>query len=366
KLIENQWTIPDTISQGMFGSLFSEMIFDHNNRLYVFWYRPERFYYRYFENNSWSEIICPYENNNYHVLSNTVADSANNLHCIGSFHYSGQSHYDDRAIYFKYNYGSQTWTDPILFGENRNYMGLDIDLDSLDFPRITWGQYNNDTALPPPNATYYSYYNGDTWSDPEFIVENNAEDQQIAIDQSNSIHICNREDPISDSNKAIPSVLVHYEQQDNGWIKKIIKESENAIAQLKMEHHQNNLLMSYVGCYDDNGENACAVYFTKFELYNNINDTNNPINEIHSFPNPFTQYISINYNLKHGGNTTIYITDVFGHLVFKSSSNKMNPGQHVFTWNGTDLNGKPCEPGGYFCFIESGTFAKVVKIIKKS
>ncbi|MEN8224512.1 MAG: sialidase family protein, partial [Bacteroidota bacterium] len=62
------------------------LVIDNNNRLYCFWGKGgynSNTYYKYLENDKWSETICPYPGNHYWAFTDFAVDDFNNIHCIG-------------------------------------------------------------------------------------------------------------------------------------------------------------------------------------------------------------------------------------------------------------------------------------------
>lgn len=176
------WSEPFTISENMPEAHNNKLIIDNYNRVYCFWHRSlynnGTTFYRYYENGNWSEIFIPYDNNGYLGFANCAIDTNNNLHWIGSHHYEGQTHYDDKPVYFYYENG--LWSDFVEFGELYSWNGKDIDLDDLEMPHLVWREFTND-SLPPNDGTFYVYNNGYNWTVPELIVED-PRNQQIIFD----------------------------------------------------------------------------------------------------------------------------------------------------------------------------------------
>ena len=95
------WSEPISITGEYMETGNSALTIDNNDRIYSFWSwggSSGVIYYRYFEDEEWREVFCPYGNDdNYYCLIEAVPDSENNLHCTGAFHHAGQSSYDDKA-----------------------------------------------------------------------------------------------------------------------------------------------------------------------------------------------------------------------------------------------------------------------------
>lgn len=177
------------------GSYANKLLINNNEKIYCFWYRGINngtTFYRYLENNIWSETICPYPGNFYLGIAEIKCDDFNNLHCIGAFHNEGQSHYENRIFYSYYDATNVSWSiytavSDITYG---NVM-MDIDLDNVNFPHIAYRQKTPMTG-PGNDSTLYRYFDGNNWTTPELIVEDPKE-QKIIIDNNNKPNIFDRE-----------------------------------------------------------------------------------------------------------------------------------------------------------------------------
>ncbi|MCF8308937.1 MAG: T9SS type A sorting domain-containing protein [Bacteroidales bacterium] len=344
----SNWSEPDTISADLYGSMHNKLIIDNNDRIYVFWYRPESIYYRYFENNSWSEIQCPYNNDNLYFLEKAVVDSNNNLHCTGSFHYEGQSGYDDRIIYFKYTYEDNQWSEVTILSDDTSWQGNDIDLDNDDLPHIAWGQYTSD-SIPPNDGTFYSYYNGNNWTTPELIVED-PEHQTIAIDSQNQTHITDEEKTETGYQ------LVHYYKCQENWNGQIIDTAGAALANSKLIYYQNQLYTVYIKSPEPTTEHINIV-FSRYEIPSGVG------NEIpytyylrlkQNYPNPFKSKTTIPFEINKSGHTTLKIFDLKGKLIKTLVNSNKRSGAHHAMWNGKDQNGKEVNSGLYLYRLQVG------------
>jgi hypothetical protein len=354
------WTEPDTISVGMYGSHNNEVVIDRYNRLYIFWYRNESFYYRYIENNTWSNIHCPYDNNNYHSLANAVIDSQNNIHCIGSFHYAGQNHYDDRAIYFQYDYEYQSWSEPVILSDDKTWWGFRIALDNNDWPHVVWGQHTTD-SIPSPHGTYYAAFTGSNWNTLELIVENDAEDQVIAVDQNNTTHICNREKPEEDT---LRGILTHYFKNNDAWEQKVIDHGANAIRDLKLVHRNRQLHLVY-GKYQIFDEPPYDIYFSKFDTPNSIKGPNNNSERIVGYPNPFRNKVTCEFYIQKSSRVNLQVYGINGQLIHGLINKHLPNGRHAISWNGKDEQHNEVPAGLYLFRLQTENHCITKSLIKQ-
>ncbi len=79
------------------------------------------------------------------------------------------------------------------------------------------------------------------------------------------------------------------------------------------------------------------------------------------FPNPFSDYIHLMYTLPNDENVTIVIQNTIGQKVKEILTDEFRiAGKHVIQHNGSDL-----ASGIYLVTIQSKTFRKTIKLIKK-
>jgi hypothetical protein len=355
----SNWSEPDTITTGMEGSDHNRMIIDNNDRIYVFWYRPESIYYRYFENNSWSEIQCPYNDDNLYFLEKAVVDSDNNLHCTGSFHYEGQSGYDDRIIYFKYTYEDNQWSEVTLLSDDTSWQGNDIDLDNDDLPHIAWRQTINDN-IPPDNGSLYSSFDNLSWTNPIILAED-ASEQAITVDLNNKTHIIDNEEFENGYR------LVHYQFIDNEWVGEIIDVSNYGNYGNKLISKEHYLYMTSVLVQSISPDYNASVVLRKYEITTSIENNLIVVIDLYNiYPNPFTVGTTISYSLKETKHTSIKIYDLQGKLINTILEKKQAPGKYQIMWNGTDNNGKEVKCGLYLVRLQADRqfITRSVEIIK--
>ncbi len=75
----------------------------------------------------------------------------------------------------------------------------------------------------------------------------------------------------------------------------------------------------------------------------------------YSYPNPFTEYVSIGFGLKTSGNVTLKIFDVRGNEVKTLINNQVFGGNalHIFQWDATNNAGVKIGSGAYFYRLET-------------
>lgn len=337
------WSEPYSISGNYLGVGMSDVVIDNNDRVYVFWHwggPSGEIYYRYLENDEWSDIICPYENNNnQYCLVEGVCDSFNNLHCIIDHH---PEDIGSRTSYIKYDYAANTWEDAIILASRTCWSGKDIALDSNEYPHLVWREYVND-SIPPNDGTLYSHFDGENFTEPEILVEDPYE-QVIVIDENDYKHIVEREKTEEGWR------LVYYFLQNGNLEGEIIDECEtNFVGKPKIIYRNQMLYLVYLK-YSPGSVN---VYFSKKEIETNTIEESviKDLSSIYlkqNYPNPFNPETQINYSLNKGGSTTLKILNIKGQLIKMLINDFKQKGEYSITWDGTDNNNKPVSSGVYY------------------
>ena len=79
----------------------------------------------------------------------------------------------------------------------------------------------------------------------------------------------------------------------------------------------------------------------KFALYQN-------------YPNPFNPETNIRFSIPQRERTTLTIYNTLGQIVRRQVYGYLEPGNYLFTWNGTDQNGSAVATGIYFYEVKAG------------
>ena len=355
------WSEPVSISEAYNGSNNSTIITDNNDRVYAFWFwfgPYGQIYYKYLENDQWSEIICPYgETDDFYIICEAVVDSENNLHCVGAFNYSWQTSYDEKTSYYFFDYQNNNWQEPVTLGYDTCWQGCDIALDSNEYPHIVWRQYVNNN-IPPNDGTLYSYFNGQNWIEPEIIVED-PYCQSIDISNDN-IYLLDWEKYESSGN------IVIYTQENSGnWIGEIVY--SGIINPTEFLCYSNNLLLFFNGFLENSNSD---IYFMKKDISTNIINENiiqdlshDIISLSQNYPNPFNPQTSINYCLNKGGNTTLKILNIKGQLVKTLVNEYKAGGYYSVIWDGTGKNNNSVSSGIYYYRLQVGNRVKTKSLI---
>jgi len=102
--------------------------------------------------------------------------------------------------------------------------------------------------------------------------------------------------------------------------------------------------------------NGQAVFSNVLGVNNNSNTDNLSLN---NYPNPFSTYTSINYNVPVAGHVTLDIFDASGKLITTLTDKIIPTGKYSINWN---TQGLPL--GVYYCKITTASFTTAEKMIK--
>lgn len=80
--------------------------------------------------------------------------------------------------------------------------------------------------------------------------------------------------------------------------------------------------------------------------------------ELKVFPNPFSQFTKVHYNLAKDGYVKLTISNYTGAKVAELVNGNQESGEHLYTFDGSGLDN-----GVYFCTIETEDFKKTEKIV---
>jgi hypothetical protein len=80
-------------------------------------------------------------------------------------------------------------------------------------------------------------------------------------------------------------------------------------------------------------------------------------------PCPFRTTANITFFLPEACNTTVAVYDTAGRLVTEIADRVMAAGEHSFTWNGWNSEGRRTQNGVYFCRCESGSDCETQRVV---
>jgi len=338
------WSEPILVTEGMLGSDYNKLIVDDEDKLFIGWYRNSKFYYRFYENNVFSDVYCPFCDSIDIFLPVEFGLSTNNIiKSIGSsasYNYIGA-----RLQYFQSDININVWELPLMLRpDNTNLVGKDIDLKSNDDPQSCFRE-KTDNPLTYDETLYMSF-NNQQWSMPELIVED-PYDQQIAIDQFNRPHIVNRE--------KIPSgwQLIQYRKFNNEWIGNII-DTGYIVQRPNLIFHKNQLIAVYDKTWETGDDFTVEIMFAKYDITTRTIESNENVNQLHIYPNPAKDKIYFEFEIINASFVNMYISSFYGKEVKNLVSSKMTKGKYVISWDGKTETGKKASSGLFLCRLYAG------------
>jgi hypothetical protein len=353
------WSEPQEVSEGMQGSYKSRLVMDKTNILYCFWYYPVdggKIYYRRFENNTWSQIYQPYSTpgDNFYFEMAKV-DSQNILHCVGTHFYYGQSGFDNKVIYFTYN---NTWSDFTEISSDQLRYSPSIDLTSLDQPVIEWGQ--KITGVIGSSGIFITVFENGSWTPPEFIGDSSW-GSTFAIDCNDSYNIIKVE-------RVTPwyYYLTYYYQEDTVWKKTILESNENSYNP-RLLAKGSILYFIYIRAESkDNVNSSTSILFRKKDVVSKIKD-DKFVEALKVYPNPFTDFAIIEFNLPQVISMKIEVFNFYGELINSVPLNNMVTGINRYCITKEENNWKSLASGIYLLRLssENHSISYTKKIIVK-
>jgi len=82
-----------------------------------------------------------------------------------------------------------------------------------------------------------------------------------------------------------------------------------------------------------------------------------------NFPNPFSQFTGISYQLPVTGHVNLSIYNIAGQLVRTLANEDKMAGSYQVIWNGNDESNKKAAQGVYFCKLQSGNGQIIQKMV---
>ena len=343
-----QWGIPIQICNNMLGSYYNNVIVDNDNKVYAFWSNHNlKTFYRYLENDEWSDIKQPYYNNlpDFYALYNCRVDSANTLKWAGYSTQGMSTGYYNQA-YFEFNPATNQWSIPYIFTGRKASIGNAIDLDKNGNPQIAFREITNDST-PPNTGTFYTSGINQQWSKPELVIENDPECQQIAIDQNDQPNIVDMEE------NGNGFKLVHYQKINNKWVSTTIDTAGNILYGGKLLFYKNCLYLTYFKSQIP-GEMHSDVVLTKYDVITGLEQLKKEDINLTIFPNPFETETNVAFSLNQKTSINLSVYDLNGRQIITLINEDKTPGRYQTLWNGRDQNGKEVNSGLYLVHLQWG------------
>lgn len=113
-------------------------------------------------------------------------------------------------------------------------------------------------------------------------------------------------------------------------------------------------------------KNGCNPFLSK-NFNDNLTSTVNTLEgnspTLKVFPNPFTSFVTINYQADINAHITVNIFNSIGLKVKTMKLQDVSNGNHSFTWDGTDWEGKKVDTGVYLVRVISNKFIENTRIL---
>jgi hypothetical protein len=134
-------------------------------------------------------------------------------------------------------------------------------------------------------------------------------------------------------------------------------------------HYKNGLSKSYAVDevqfkFTDGKTSIYSSREIKKILFEHINNIEEGINDVSvfSYPNPFDNYTTIQFQLDIPSDVNLIITNLDGIVVNSMFYNRLETGSHSYIWTGLDLNGSKVPAGVYIYKIITPYHTKVGKL----
>jgi hypothetical protein len=279
---------------------------------------------------------------------------------VGWYAFSGF----DQAIYVSFNNGSD-WSDTMVIAEYSNYTrGPALTVDTSG---NVWAEWINRSVNGWTNI-YASYYDGSVWSEPMLVSSEPSppsfpSDWPVAIagDDAGMVWLAWMN---SDEN-------IYYSYWNgNEWSDPAPIDTHPARDyNLKMAFDGERIWVTWIRRVEISGQDTFSVYASYtygvgVEEKPVANPPPSMLGLNQNYPNPFSSYTTISYQLPSDCHVCLRIYNIAGELVQTLRSKNQKPGQNTVCWDGKDEAGKQLPNGVYFARLETSNKSVTKKIIK--
>ncbi len=88
------------------------------------------------------------------------------------------------------------------------------------------------------------------------------------------------------------------------------------------------------------------------------------LGETKAYPNPFTESLSIEYQLQQDGRVEIQINNILGQKIKSLINEDQQAGLKRLKWDGMDESGSLVPTGMYYVTLKTGLEKTVIKVMK--
>ncbi len=337
--ITQQYAVPNVAH-------YPSMVIDSQDRLHVVYDAPFGYYnvfYISYDGVSWSEPLN---------LSNVPWDAAfpcitidydDNLHVVWR-----ERHSNDPIMYSHYD--GVFWTEPEAIASIPGGQSTApcIVVNSQGYPRVIWHCGN----------VYYTAFNGVTWSKP-LNLSNTVESSayaSMAVDSWDNLYV------VWSEKTAVMNREIYYRTYNGSTWSDIINLSQDSVysgcPKLGNPITADCLDLVWVS---DNTYPKLYVFYMKLSLLGVEGERNSSVrfSTLQTFPNPFKNIVTIDYNLTISFPTKITIYDALGRVIYTINQSVHQAGIQRIVWRPKEL-----PIGIYFVSLEGGDYSVVKKIVK--
>lgn len=109
-------------------------------------------------------------------------------------------------------------------------------------------------------------------------------------------------------------------------------------------------------------------FFTKYNDFNfnpitAVNDIKQNSNQLNNYPNPFSNFTNISFDLNSNSKVILEIYSLTGQKIRQLINTEMSAGKHSIQWNTRNENNSQVKPGVYVCRMLIGNQAETSKQI---
>ena len=356
-----KWSDPVDIAEDSPNSEYPCLTIDNIDRVYAFWHNNySKIYYRYLEDTVWSQIFKPFDDNYDFYIRKAMPDKNNNIHCVGQYKKDSEERYGLRPVYFTYDINNDLWKINKALSDTTSLLPIDIDLDSQNMPHIVWSQFAGEMMGGPIEGSFYSFYDGGSWSDPLQLdtVDAFNENPAIALDMDNDPHIMVRKYYHYESPKY--TTLNYYNKLDNYERIDSLEFLGGHIIKYKDSTHY----MIYSRVLED--DNSYSFFRKRSLSITSIEfneDKKQGFRLFQNYPNPFNNSTIVQYNLKKQNKVEISIYDIKGSKVKTLVNEFKQAGNYYANWDATSNKGQKVGSGVYLYKITAGKYMAVKKMV---
>jgi hypothetical protein len=360
----HEWNEPIIISEGLPGSHYPKILLDKYDNLFALWgVGDDKMYYRYYKNNQWSDIFCPYcDSADWFYFSDGINIANSTMHLSGSS--LSYNYYGERPQYYMFDMLNNVWQNPEMISKDTMVVDIDIVVNKSGIPETVYRKITTNSFGISFNRTMYAKKKCVNWCIPELVsgVDVNQKYQQIEVDQLNHVHI------VEQQNLDLGQLLVHNSKQYENWIGQVI-DSSAYLVNPKLLFNNNKLYCVYSKSWEEGNQLLSDIFISKYDIITGQSQpasiTKN-IPEINVFPNPGIKNFTITFDNGRQQHINLSVFDINGKYIKTLCNKTMPPEKQKVQWNGTDKNGKEVQSGSYLVRLKMGskTATQIVEIIK--